>query len=159
MKLCNTSQNTTCNITEINREEHNKRKITRVGCKTMSFDIISLLSVIIHSIWPKRAFWGKESLSCSILRGSLLTVWFYLPIHHFVIKKKKSILLFPYLNYKFNKDLFEQDKTPNLYTQQNTWIQKSTIKVFISNKICVVIIYIRLAMTVIIYLHQVIFPY
>ena len=95
MKLCNTSQNTTCNITEINREEHNKRKITRVGCKTMSFDIISLLSVIIHSIWPKRAFWGKESLSCSILRGSLLTVWFYLPIHHFVIKKKNLYCFFP----------------------------------------------------------------
>ena len=62
-----------------------------------------------------------------------------LPANPSSCHEKKSILLFPYLNWKFNRDLFEQDKTPNLYIQQNTWIQKSTIKGFISNNICVVI--------------------
>lgn len=109
-------------------------------------------------------FWGKKVYLVQYYYRKFQKESFdslILPANPSLCHKKKSILLFPYLNCKFNRDLFEQYKTPNLYIQQNTWFQKSTIKVFISNKICVVIIHIRLAMTVMLSLNlcQVIFPY
>ena len=115
----------------------------------MSFDF-SVLSFIPSD--QREHFWGKKVNLVQYYYRKFQRESFdslILPANpSFCHEKKKSILLFPYLNWKFNRDLFEQDKTPNLYIQQNTWIQKSTIKGFISNNICVVIIYVRLSMTV-----------
>lgn len=91
----------------------------------------------------------KDSLSCSILLQKVSEGDFWQTVFTFqsiILSWKSLYCFFSYLNFKFNKVLFEKDKTANLYIQ-NIWIQRSIIKVFISNKNLVVIMYVRLEMT------------